>query len=256
MSALPFSRLLAAVCSISGLVLTAAAPEAPPPLSQAPQINARGTFADRAGWTYKDAHGGIVFSVPYDGTNELLSLPAPSPPPGGTVVGVEILRQRGDHMGYPIHISLLAKAFARIKGLQEVYVMDAPGALYRYDVTDPIWNQHTVQGDDDNKKIVNAAGPISATASMPLVYQTAFTFAKNSLESIANLPTVQKTMGNYDVAFVETEDAVWVEFGPHYASTEPAHLGCQTQLGRDMVFGFLKADLGQGKNRARFLQCF
>jgi hypothetical protein len=242
---------------IAAFSIVASAPVASPTpaVYAAPQINARGVFQDRAAWMYIDATGARSISAQYEGTNEFLQMPPASPPPGGAVTGVEILRHPSDHMGYPIHISLVEKTFAQLEHLQSVYVADSPSSLYRYDVASSIWNQHTVRGDDDGKGIVNAVGPISATAPIPDAYRRAFNLAKNSLASVTNLPESQKELANYDVSFVETEDATWVEFGPHFGLGETAHLGCQTRLGRDMVFGFMKV-LAGGESALKFLQCF
>jgi hypothetical protein len=205
---------------------------------------------------YSDATGARSVSSPYEGTNEFLQLPSPSPPPGGAVVGIEILRHPGNRMGYPIHISMLAKTYARVNGLQVVYLADSATSLYRYDVAETVWNEHTVQGEDDHREVIATAGPISATAAVPPEYETTFDLAKADLDSSVNLPDAQKTLGNYNLGFVETRDMIWVEFEPHYGTSEDPHLGCQTQLGRDMVFGFKKTDLAQNKNASRFLQCF
>ena len=248
------------VGTLTAMISTlAVAPSASPTPSAgyaAPRINVQGVFRDRAGWMYTDAAGARSVSAPYEGTNEFLQLPPPSPPPGGAVVGIEILRHPGDRMGYPIHISMLAKTYARVKGLQVIYLADSATSVYRYDVAETVWNEHTVQGEDDHGEVIGTAGPISATAAVPSEYETAFDFAKADLDSIVNLPSAQKTLANYDLGFVETQDTIWIEFEPHYGTNEDPHLGCQTQLGRDMVFGFEKTDLAQNKSASRFLQCF
>jgi hypothetical protein len=103
-------------------------------------------------------------------------------------------------------------------------------------------------------------GPFHADA-VPLAQapepeiQAAFDFAKGALNSIGNLPESQKNLANYGVLFVDEGSTVWVEFGPRFAPDESPHLGCQTQLGREMVFGLNKKQSGQGQS-GKFLQCF
>ncbi len=159
-------------------------------------------------------------------------------------------------MGYPVHISLLDKNFAEAKKLNVIYLADSPSSLYRYTLGESNWHEYAVRGGDKSATDFTGTGPIDASTSVPVQYQTALDFARSRLQSIVNLPSSQKAMANYDVGLVETRDMIWVEFGPHYGAGEEPHLGCQTQVGRDMVFGFLKSDLAQGKNAPRFLQCF
>lgn len=259
MKPLGWRQLSLGIGSIAVLFLTldvSPGPSATEAALQNPAINAQGTFTDRAGWVYLDASSTTSISPPYSGTNEFLQLPSPSPPSGGAVVGVEILRHPSDEMGYPVHISMLVKTYASMKALQMVYLADSATSLYRYDVAQTIWNQTAVRGVDNNKEVLGAIGPMAAESPAPDKYRTAADFAKLNLQAITNLPTAQKLLGNYDLGLVETKDMMWVEFEPHFGPSESPHLGCQTQLGRDMAFGFMKADLAQNRNASRFLQCF
>jgi hypothetical protein len=70
------------------------------------------------------------------------------------------------------------------------------------------------------------------------------------------MPESQKNLGNYGVLFVDDGNTIWVEFGPRFAVNERPHLGCQTQLGRDMVFGFNKKQVDDEGTSGKFLQCF
>jgi hypothetical protein len=70
-----------------------------------------------------------------------------------------------------------------------------------------------------------------------------------------NLPAAQKDITHYAVMFVETDDITWAEFAPVWGPSETPHLGCQTTMGRDMVFGYLKHPPEAGKQGGPFLQC-
>lgn len=100
-----------------------------------------------------------------------------------------------------------------------------------------------------------AVGPMPASGTIPPQYQTAFDFASNAMKSIANLPDAQKDLKNYAVLFVDSGDTIWMEFAPVFGPDETPHLGCQTQMGRDMVFGYLKKQAATGQ-AGKFLQCF
>jgi hypothetical protein len=87
--------------------------------------------------------------------------------------------------------------------------------------------------------------------------QPAFAFAKSALTSIVNLPDAQKDLSHYVVMFVSAQNTVWVEFRPLFGTAEVPHLGCQTELGRDMVFGYMKnRPEPNGAQPGIFLQCF
>ncbi len=231
-----------------------AASASPAPTAAAPRVNSSATFVDRAGWMYEGPNG-FTMSGPYDGSSESLQLPPPVPPAGGSVVGVEILRHTSGRLEYPVHASLVQKAFAQAKDLKMIYVADGPGSIYRYDLGSAICAEHAVRVQAASPPCSAGIGPIPAAGPIPEAYRAAFAAAQKALAA-ANLPAAQKKLGNYDVMFVENPAMVWVEFGPHFGATEAPHLGCQTQLGRDMVFGFSKSDLAQNRANATFVQCF
>jgi hypothetical protein len=76
------------------------------------------------------------------------------------------------------------------------------------------------------------------------------------MASIENLPQAERDLNHYAVLFVTVNDTVWVEFGPLFGEREVPHLGCQTQLGRDMVFAYDQQQRQQGTTAGKFLQCF
>lgn len=226
------------------------------PSSNGLTINAAGTFQDKGVWQYRTAEGRYTFGPAVVGTNEVLVMPSPSPPTGGSVNAVEIIRHPFDTLGYPLRIALVEKLFAASYQIA-VYAFNT-GELWRYDYGNPIINEEAVTSA--SRPAFKSWGPFHADA-VPMAQapdpelQTAFDFAKGALNSISNLPEAQKNLANYGVLFIDDGNTVWVEFGPRFAATESPHLGCQTQLGRDMVFGYDKTQLSRGK-AGKFLQCF
>ncbi len=222
-------------------------------------INASGTFADKGVWLYRGADGKFGFGPATIGTNELLVMPSPAPPPGGAVAGVEILRHPLDTLGYPLHIALVEKLFAASYQIAISAGNGNNGELWKYEYGDPVQNEEPVAGG--TAPAVKAWGPFHAD-SVPLAQApepdmaAAFNFAKGALNSIGNMPAPQKNLGNYGVLFVDDGNTVWVELGPRFGANEAPHLGCQTQLGRDMVFGFTKKQTDDKGTAGKFLQCF
>jgi|SRR5580698_5263579 hypothetical protein len=220
-------------------------------------INADGVYHDKAVWLYRTAKGMYTFGTTTDGTNETLVMPSPSPEPGGAVVGVELLRHRFNAVGYPMHISLVEKLFAASNHVA-IYAASS-GDSWTYAYGDPVTNETPV-GGVNSRSAFKAWGPFHADA-VPLSQApepeiaVAFNSAKDVLNAIANLPDAQKDMTNYGVLFIDDGQTVWVELGPRFGPTEAPHLGCQTQLGRDLVIGYPKKQSAEGKSGA-FLQCF
>ncbi|HEY1975507.1 MAG TPA: hypothetical protein VGG89_03050 [Candidatus Baltobacteraceae bacterium] len=221
-------------------------------------INAGGTFQDIGVWLYRNAAGKYRFGPAVVGTNETLNMPSPSPETGGAVAGVEIVRHSLDTLGYPMHISLVEKLFAASYQI-EIDASD-DGALWSYEYGDPIANEKPVTTTSAARPAFKVWGPFHGDAvpfgqAPEADLQAAFDFAKGALNSIGNLPAAQKDLTNYGVLFIDDGHTIWVEFGPRFASAESPHLGCQTKLGRDMVFGYDKQHAGQDKS-GKFLQCF
>jgi hypothetical protein len=225
------------------------------PVGKSLVINESGTYHDRATWQYRTADGKYTDGPKIEGTNEMLVMPSPSPPAGGALNAVVMARHRFDTLGYPIHIALVEKLFAASYQTR-IYVFD--GQLWSHDYGEPVTNETPVT--HGSGPAFKAWGPFHADA-VPLAQapepeiQPAFDFAKDALNSIGNLPDPQKSLGNYGVLFVDDGSTVWVEFGPRFGENEAPHLGCQTQIGRDMVFGYNKKQPSQGKS-GKFLQCF
>lgn len=220
-------------------------------------INEFGAYADKAVWLYRTAKGLYDFGSGIDGTNELLVMPSPAPEPGGAVAGVEIIRHPFDTLGYPLHIALVEKLFAA--SYQTAIDASDLGHIWQYEYGDPIYAEKPITGETTSA--FRSWGPFHAD-TLPLSQapepeiRAAFAFAKNALNSIGNLPAAQKELGNYGVLFIDDGSTVWVEFGPRFAPDEPPHLGCQTKLGRDMVFGFNKKQPDSSGTSGKFLQCF
>ncbi|HEY6326314.1 MAG TPA: hypothetical protein VIW73_07385 [Candidatus Cybelea sp.] len=226
------------------------------PVGKPLAINESGTYQDKGVWLYRTAAGRYGFGPAVVGTNETLVMPAPSPEPGGAVAGVEIIRHPFDTLGYPMRMALVEKLFAA--SYQITLNASNNGDLWKYDYANPIQDEQPISGK--SRVAFKAWGPFHAQA-VPLAdapepeIQTAFDFAKGALQSIGNLPDSQKSLANYGVLFIDDGSTVWVEFGPRFGANEAPHLGCQTQLGRDMVFGYNKKQPNQGTS-GKFLQCF
>jgi hypothetical protein len=226
------------------------------PLGKPLVVNEPGSFQDQAAWLYQTADGRHSSGPTAKGTNENLVMPSPSPEPGGAVEGVIIGRHPFDTLGYPMHIALVEKLFAASYKVR-IYASDS-GQIWRYEYGDPVENESTIT--KSSRSNFKAWGPFHADA-VPLAQapepeiQSAFDFAKGALKSISNLPDSQKELANYGVLFIDDGSTVWVEFGPRFGEGEAPHLGCQTQVGRDMVFGYNKKQSGSGES-GKFLQCF
>jgi hypothetical protein len=179
-------------------------------------------------------------------------MPAPSPEPGGQVAAVAIVRHSFDTLGYPMHVSLLEKLFGTSYKIS-VYASNQ-GEMWQYDSGSPASDEKSVTLQQSPR--IKIWGPMRADGPIPPDLQKAFAFAEESLASIRNLSDAQKQLGNYIVMFVDDGTTTWVEFGPSFAPGETPHLGCQTQLGRDMVFGYDDKQTGGERKTGEFLQCF
>ncbi len=221
-------------------------------------INASGTFQDKGVWLYRNADGKFGFGPATIGTNELLVMPPPSSPSGGGVAGVEIIRHSFFTLGYPLHIALVEKLFAA--SYQTTITASNNNELWKYDYGDPVTKEKPSLGLG-SRPAFKAWGPFPADA-VPFAQspepdiRAAFDFAKGALNSISNMPQTQKDLANYGILFADDGDTIWVELGPRFAPNETPHLGCQTQLGRDMVFGFDKKQPDSQGFAGKFLQCF
>lgn len=244
-------RITTFVAPFVAVLLCAATPA---PMPGAPlQINAQGTFTDIAAWIYKTPQGTFGFtSTPVIGTNELLNVPPLAGIPSGDApVGVFVKRHAFDTLGYPMHISLVDKLFARLTKL--MISMSTNGGIFSYDPKDPAGKEGIIQG---HAAEISYAGPMPADGPIPPDVQDAFAFAKQSLDAITNMAAEQKDLKNYGVLFVRAGDVTWVELGPIFAPDEKPHLGCQTLLGRDMVFAYDPKTSQATDLAGKWLQCF
>lgn len=243
---------LASVMALFAVGTAFGDPPSPKPLA----INESGPFQDKGVWLYQTPDGKSTFGPAVNGTNELLVMPSPSPQPSGALAGVEVIRHSFDTLGYPMRIALVEKLFAASYQI----AIDASNNrdIWSYAYGDPIVSEKPVTGG--SRPAFKFWGPFHADA-VPFAQapepemQAAFDFAKLALNSITNLPASQKNPANYGVLFIDDGGTIWVELGPRFAPTETPHLGCQTQLGRDMVFGYDKKQSGSAKT-GKFLQCF
>lgn len=167
-----------------------------------------------------------------------------------TPVGVELMRHDMDFHGYPLRISLVDKLFSAKEKVTVYAAMN--GDRRKYEPGSFAGKEDVLAGNAPADYSV--AGPLPASGSIPTAFQDAFDYAKGVLSQL-NVPTAQKSLNNYVVMFVETSSTTWIEFGPMWGTAEAPHLGCQTSLGRDMVFGYEKRPSGD-KHGGPFLQCF
>ena len=255
-------RLKRLACSFLVVLCIGATPKPTPKASpkttaKGLAINQNGTYADKGMWLYGNEPGKYGYGPAVVGTNELLVMPDPSPPAGSVLAGVVLIRHSFDTLGYPMHIALVEKLFAASYQITISASQDAE--LWKYVYGDPIANETLTTGG--TRPPFKSFGPYHADA-VPFDkapepdIQAAFNFAKAALNSIRNLPASQKSLTNYGVLFIDDGDTVWVEFGPRFGPNEAAHLGCQTQLGRDMVFGYNKTQANAKGAVGKFLQCF
>jgi hypothetical protein len=220
-------------------------------------VNQTGPYTDKGVWLYGNAAGKYGYGPAVDGTNELLIMPAPSPSPGGSLAGILLIRHPFDSIGYPLHIALVEKLFAA--SYQTTIEASEGGDIWKHEFSDPVAVETPTTGG--TRLPFKFWGPFHADA-IPFQLapepeiNPAFEFAKSALDAIGNIPASQKVLANYGVLFVDDGDTVWVEIGPRFGANEAPHLGCQTQLGRDMVFGYAKKQAATKGTSGKFLQCF
>jgi hypothetical protein len=212
-------------------------------------INAQGPFPDGAVWIYETPQHTFGFTSLHKGTNEKIDVLPPDVPAGTKPASVELLRHQMDFEGYPLHISLVDKLFAQKEGVQITTSMG--NDRREYDPGTSFGQEKILSGS--GTQTFTLIGPMPADGQIPAVYQEAFSYVKSVLGQL-NLPSQQKELANYGVMFVDTKDTTWVELAPVWGDDETPHLGCQTALGRDMVFGYRK-NLPGGKTGGALLQC-
>lgn len=242
-----------ATVPVSGASPAASPSVTPRSIDSAPvRINERGDFPDAAVWMYRLPDGRYVNGPGIKGTNESIVLPSPAPGPGSALAGVTLVRHHFETLGYPMHIGLVEKLFAVASGVP-IFVSDAFG-LWEYQNGTPASQERGVKTSVTSAR-VEVIGPLPASGPIPAEVTPAFEFAKHLVRSIPNLPANQKDMNAYVAFFVEGDDTIWVELGPRFGPGETPHLGCQTQLGRDMVIGFDRKQTSP-ISTGKFLQCF
>ncbi len=243
----------ATLCAAAALVALAVGAGAAA-RADAPALTISTTGAPETGsFMYVTAAGSIVNGPSTTGTNQVLTMPSPSPDAGSTLAGIQIVRHSYDTLGYPLHVALVEKLYAAQYQVP-IYATNND-EIWRYDYGAPIAAEQRTKGTS-GRPAFKVFGPYHADATLPAEVQPAFAYASNALKAIANLPASQKDLANYGVFFVDDGKTMWVEFGPRFGPGETPHLGCQTQVGRDMVFGYDEKAGASGTAPPKFLQCF
>jgi hypothetical protein len=205
---------------------------------------------DAAAWIYQGNYGLGLADV-IQGTRERIDVLPPNIATTQSAVGIELFRRSLDTAGYPMRISLVEKLFAATQKLEYVVLSTSEGGR-EYDTRQPAYGETVLHGPAAGA--FRASGPAPANGPIIAEYQPAFAYATRELAQLS-LPADQKDLAHYVVMFIDTPGTTWVEFGPAFAPGETPHLGCQTQLGRDMVFGYVKDPAGAGVG-GPFIACF
>ncbi len=205
---------------------------------------------DAAAWIYQGNYG-LGFANVIQGTRERIDVLPPNIAATQSAVGIELFRRSLDAAGYPMRISLVEKLFAATQKLEYVVLSTSEGAR-EYDTRQPAYSETVLHGPAAGA--FRASGPVPANGPVIAEYQPALSYATRSLAQL-NLPADEKDLSHYVVMFIDTPSTTWIEFGPAFAPGETPHLGCQTQLGRDMVFGYAK-DPAAGAGSGPFIACF
>ncbi len=221
------------------------------------RINTQGPFTDVGVWMYRTDDGKFRNGPGVKGTNESLIMPSPTPQYGEALVAITHIHHPRDRMGYPVHVSLIEKAFANVHKVQ-LYSSGSDDMMWAYTAGTPFGQEHgesTGSARAEAPESYKMTGPFPGNQPLPAPYADAVAYLKNALGSIENMPTAQKDLSNYVVLFSETDAVIWMEIAPVPAAGEDVHLGCQMQNGRDMVFGYEK-NAAAGKHGGPWLQCF
>jgi hypothetical protein len=225
----------------------------PGPVQMVPAVNLidnHPIYTDSAVWIYQ-GNRGYGYSAPINGTAERIDVLPPNVTAAQIVEALELFRHPMDFQGYPMRISLVDKLFAIDEKINYIIAPTAEGTRQYY-TQKPAYDEQVLHGPGPGA--FTASGPFPANGVIADEYKPAFAYATKLL-SLANLPAGQKDLSHYGVMFIDTPTVTWIEFGPVFAPGETPHLGCQTQLGRDMVFAYEK-NPADGKQGGPFIQCF
>jgi len=205
---------------------------------------------DGAAWVYEGNYG-TGFAPIIQGSAERIDVLPPNVTNTENVLGIELFRRPFDYQGYPMRVSLVDKLFAMTQKLEYVVASTVDGAR-EYDTRRPAYEETVLHGPGAGD--FRASGPVPANGPIIEQYQAAFSYAVRTLDRL-DVPSEQKDLSHYVVMFVDTPNTTWMEFGPAFAPGETPHLGCQTQLGRDMVFGYEKGGATEPQS-APLIPCF
>ncbi len=204
----------------------------------------------KAFWMYRNADDSVSSGPQIMGTPETLIMPSPQPAPDQKLVGVMHVHPPRNAAGYPLHISMMEKAFANAHGVT-IYSGSA-GRLWKYEAHARYASESSMSGA--GREGFTIQGPYMGDGPMPQQYVQEGAAMKNALAEIPTLGAAQRDLANYVMLFVDARNAVWIEIAPLPAPGEALQLGCAMQRGRDMVFGYFKA--GSANQTPTVLPCF
>ncbi len=222
----------------------------PMPVGAFNLINNHPIYSDSAMWIYQGTRG-MGYAPLITGTAERIDVLPANVTAEQDVEGIEIFRHPMNFQAYPMRISLIDKLFASDEKLNYIIAPTAEGTR-QFDPRRPAYNEDVLHGPGPGA--FSASGPFPANGAILDQYKPAFDYATHLL-GMLDLPSDQKDLSHYAVMFIDTPTVTWIELGPAFAQGETPHLGCQTKLGRDMVFAYQKNPEG-GKQGGPFISCF
>ena len=199
-------------------------------------------------WIYEGRYGAGV--APFiSGTDERVDVLPPNLTVNEDPIAIALFRGPFDFRGYPMRISLVDKLFTATQKVQRA-VMYTPEGVRAYENGKPAFAETELHGPGVGA--FTASGPFPADGAIIEQYRASFEYAVQAMRRVSGLTAEQMDLARYAVLFIDTPSATWMEFGPAFGPNETPHLGCQTQLGRDMVFEYPKTPAGA----AAVLPCF
>jgi hypothetical protein len=203
-----------------------------------------------AAWIYEGRYGAGI--APFiAGSNERVNVLPSNLSAYEDPIAIALFRGPFDFRSYPLRISLVDKLFTATQKLPRAIMYTAQD-VRQYEPSKPAYDEMELRGPGAGA--FTASGPFPANGPIIEQYQPAFRYAVDAMHYAA-LSSDQTDLSHYVVLFVDTPSVTWIEFGPAFAVNETPHFGCQTELGRDMVFAYRKAFANE-PSTGPLLPCF